>query len=247
MIHRQAFFNEFVCNIEKERIKLNYSQKQMADALDVSLSAYKRMLYGDVTKLDPYMIYKLHHITGKYYNEFIPSDFSPSPYFEEYRTLNKAQSLFVKSIIDFEHNFKLLNDLPEEYISVFILTGDMQDGMIYDSSNVKKMKYKSVLSDQIFCGVLVTSNHLHPVYVSGDVLLISNSPIRDGDTGIFVNKESRRAYIRRFRQTVPCELQPINNFGKTFLVDPNDSEDMDKWIKFGKVISKVRISECSLL
>ena len=101
----------------------------------------------------------------------------------------------------------------------------MTDGMIFDSYNVEKLdvsNYRKAFGDALHIGIRITSNHLHPVYNKGDILLISRNPIRDGDTGIFINAQNKRAYIRKLHQKTPCELTPINNYGETFY------EQMDK-------------------
>ena len=100
--------------------------------------------------------------------------------------------------------------------------------------------YRKAFGDALHIGIRITSNHLHPVYNKGDILLISRNPIRDGDTGIFINAQNKRAYIRKLHQKNPCELTPINNYGETFYVDSDNVDDMSKWIKFGHVLCKVR-------
>lgn len=119
----------------------------------------------------------------------------------------------------------------------------LTDGMILDSYNVEKLdvsNYRKAFGDALHIGIRITSNHLHPVYNKGDILLISRNPIRDGDTGIFINAQNKRAYIRKLHQKNPCELTPINNYGETFYVDSDNVDDMSKWIKFGHVLCKVR-------
>lgn len=131
----------------------------------------------------------------------------------------------------------------EDLISVLIPTGNMTDGMIFDSYNVEKLdvsNYRKAFGDALHIGIRITSNHLHPVYNKGDILLISRNPIRDGDTQIFINAQNKRAYIRKLHQKTPCELTPINNYGETFYVDSDNVDDMSKWIKFGHVLCKVR-------
>ncbi|MBQ0059090.1 MAG: DNA-binding protein, partial [Lachnospiraceae bacterium] len=100
--------------------------------------------------------------------------------------------------------------------------------------------YRRKYGNEITCGIRVTSNHLHPVYLKNDILLISKRPIRDGDTGIFLNTETGCVYLRKFYQTSPCRLEPINGYGETFYVDSDSQEDMGKWIKFGYVLTKMR-------
>ena len=114
--------------------------------------------------------------------------------------------------------------------------------MIYDSTNVKKINignYKQIYGN-VDIAIKVTSNHLTPVYVQGDILLISKSPVRDGDIGVFINKETGRAYLRKYCNGNPVSLVPVNDFGFAFEVNPLNESDVSKWYKFGKVITKIR-------
>lgn len=233
----------FAEGIEKERYDLGLSQKQMADALDMSLSAYKRMINLDTEKVDIYITYKLYQLTGRTTYDYLGIKDSTMEMQRKLLALSSAQIAFIDSIIEFEKLFAETHEDATDFVTVFIPTGNMEDGMIYDSSNIQKEKFggiKPKYGVPISCGIKVTSNHLHPVYNMGDILLISRRPIRDGDTGIFMNKENGRAYIRKFYQTEPCKLEPLNGYGETFYVDSHSKEDMDKWIKFGVVVAKIR-------
>ncbi len=121
--------------------------------------------------------------------------------------------------------------------------GDCKDGMILDSVNLSKANigdYRQRLGVDIHCGLKMNNNHLHPVYLKNDILLICKEPPRDGDVGIFMNKENGRTYIRKYRQTSPCRLEPVNGYGEVFLVDSDDPKDVLKWVKFGRVVTKIR-------
>lgn len=130
-----------------------------------------------------------------------------------------------------------------DYTTCYIPTGNMEDGMLLDSRNLKTVNisdFKHRTRERIDYAVLITSNHLHPVYLKGDYLLMSKRAPRDGDVGIFIEKSTRRMYIREFKQTNPCELRPINDYGDIIYVDSNSPKDMDKWIKFGTVLTCMR-------
>lgn len=234
---------QFAEKLECERVALNLTQKQMADKLELSLSAYKRIITGTTEKIDLYLIYKLYQLTGKLAYEFTEVT---DPYLElkkKIMDLSESQIAYIDGLIDFEKSFKDSHEDYDDYVSVYVPTGNMEDGMLYDSANVEKVKignYRKKYGNLISCGVKITSNHLHPVYNKGDILLISRQSIRDGDTGIFLNRENGRAYLRKFYQTTPCKLESVNGYGETFYVDSNNKEDMDKWIKFGCVITKIR-------
>lgn len=159
--------------------------------------------------------------------------------------LSVSQRNFVEGIIDFELEFAAEHpdDSPDDSLTVIIPTGNCEDGMIWDSANIRKINiapYRKRYGSQVHIGVEITSNHLNPVYYMGDILLISRRPPRDGDTAIFLNKENGCAYLRRFVQQIPRILEPINGYGETFYIDPYNEAEMKKWIKYGIVLTKIR-------
>lgn len=240
---KQELNDQFALHLEQERVSLGLTQKQMADKLELSLSAYKRIINGENDKIELFVLYKLYLLTGKLMYEFTGIS---DPYLElkkKIMNLSPSQLSYIEGLVDFEKAFADANEDFEDYVTVYVPTGNMEDGMVYDSSNVEKVKVSSLkkrYKEQLSCGIRITSNHLHPTYNKGDILLISRRPIRDGDTGIFLNKENGCVYVRKFYQTSPCRLEPVSGYGETFYVDSDDPVEMDKWIKFGCVIAKVR-------
>lgn len=245
-MRRQELVERFVEYMERERSNLDWTQEQMAKELELSLSGYKKIVAGETTRIDAFMIYKMHEITGKwFFIQGIDKDSEFLQILKQLQELSVSQLRFISSIVDFEHQF-LMSDPPgnkEDYVSLLIPTGNLEDGMIWDSVNVEKINiapYRKRFGDEISCAIQITSNHICPVYNLGDILLISKTPPRDGDTGIFINKEHGRAYIRQYRQTNPCALLPLTSFGEAFYVDIYDTEEICKWIKFGRVLAKIR-------
>ncbi len=250
---REELNTTFAMNIEKERIQLGYTQSQMAKALKMSLSSYKNMISGVSVNIPIYVAHLVYELTGKLFIELC-GDISPElKVMMDFRNLPKHKQEAIQTMVDIEcqlaeygqyHNTAEYEQVTEDdIINVYILTGNMEDGMIFDSLNIEPLNihhYRKIFGDLIDCGIKITSNHLHPAYHTNDILLISRRPPRDGDTGIFINKETCRTYIRKFRQTSPCRLEPIVGYGKTITIDSYDPEDMGKWIKLGYVITKIR-------
>lgn len=243
---REELMDHYATNMENERRTLGYSQEKMARALGISCSAYKRILYGESGKIDIYIAYQMYRLTHKLTFEL---GWISDPYldvFAKLRQLNEPQLKFLNTIIDLELGFKdaLAQDQQaEDFISVLVPTGNMQDGMYWDSANVEKLNisaYRMIYGKQIDCGVRVTSSHLLPVYQLGDILLISHQPIRDGDTGIFIDTVTGLTYIRKYRQASIGRLDPINNYGDTIYIDDTNKDDIKRWIKFGRILTKVR-------
>lgn len=250
-------------NIEKERYRLGLSQQKMADALGISLSKYKIIISNPMeASVDMFLAHKIQKLTGKTARELCDDDIPELQMLKWFRELPKHRQDAIKYIIEIEHQLPHDSsiDIGEcigncsnngtcskaavgDCITCFVPTGNMADGMILDSRDfitINVSEYKKNCSERIDCGVKITSNHLHPIYSKDDILLISKRAPRDGDIGIFIYKETRQIFIREFKQTQPCELRPINDYGQILYVDSNSPSDMAKWIKFGTVITTMR-------
>ena len=68
MLTREQLSRNLGTNLERERFKLGYSQQDMAKALDMSLSSYKRLANGDTGKVDVKI-----QIRDSYYYDIISS------------------------------------------------------------------------------------------------------------------------------------------------------------------------------
>lgn len=246
---REEISMNFGTNIELERVRLGYSQAKMAKALDMSLSSYKRILTGETAKIDIYTEHLLYRLTQKYGFEYTGD---PDPYlntFQRLRKLSRTQLRTISSFIDFELAFSetlTKGEKEEDFITVLVPTGNMEDGMIYDSCFTEKLNiaaYRKRYGDLIDIGIRVTSSHLSPVYHRNDILLVCQRAIRDGDTGIFIDKTTGLLYSRKFCQGYPIRLEPLNGYGKTIYIDSNNREEMNRWINFGYIVTKVRTDE----
>lgn len=240
---RQEVVRNFITSMERERVRRGYTQPQMAERLGLSVSGYKKIIAGETSKIDLYTAYQVYKFSGKFIFELCGENSTELEAFQGYRSLTSSQRAFVDDIIQFERNFQENNTAVEEYISVIVPSGVAEDGMIWDSANVIKVNASSYIHKfgrDLHCGILVTSDHLQPVYQMGDILLICRRPPRNGDTGIFINKEEGRAYLRRFRQTDTIRLEPINEYGAVIELSSSDLSDEGKWLKLGCVLTKMR-------
>lgn len=240
---KQELARNFSLNIERERTRLGYTQAEMAKKLEMSLSGYKKMVSGETTRIDAYVAYRMYELCGKWLFEMIEHPIQEAETITKMKHLTESQLNFISAIVNIEYEFLVDQDTPDEYISVLIPTGNMQDGMIFDSADIIKANaaiYRKRFGNDLHFGIKITSSHLHPVYNKGDIVLISQNPIRDGDTGIFINKDDGCMYIRKFHQANPCVLEPINSFGKPFYVNNSNPREMEKWVKVGYVLCKMK-------
>ena len=227
---KQELARNFALNVERQRIQLGLTQAEMAKALEMSLSGYKKMISGETTKIDAYAAFLMYGLCGKWVFVLSEHPVHEAEILTKMKHLTESQLKFISAIVGIEYSLLTGQDDPDEYISVIVPTGNMQDGMIYDSANIIQVNaavYRKRFGSDLHFGIKVTSSHLHPVYTKGDI-------------GVFINKEDGRLYIRKFHQGEPCVLEPINSFGSPFLVNNSSPQEMKKWIKMGYVLCKMR-------
>lgn len=240
---KQKILACFIDNLERERTKLGYTQSQMAEKLGKSLSGYKKLIAGETTKIDIVLACRVYELTGRYLNDLCGLECSGAEIERRLPELKPSQLNFISGMVEFEAAFAVEEPQVEDYVTMLVMTGDLKDGMLWDSMNFEKINvaaYRRRFGENLSCAIKVTSTHLSPVYHIGDVLLISKQPPRDGDIAIYVNKITGRGYFRKYHQTVPARLEPINGFGQEITVDYRNQEDVNQWIPFGKVLTKMR-------
>lgn len=244
---KTELYANFAENIEIERVRLKLSQQKMADALGISLSKYKVLITNPYeANIDIYLAHQIQRLVGRSVRELCGDELPELRLMRLFRELPEHRQDAIRCLIETEHQLAQGNrDRHSEEcpVTCFVPTGNMEDGMFLDSSSFVTIDIGSAAHgsrDKVDCAVKITSNHLHPVYMKGDVLLVSRHAPRDGDVGIFISKATRRMYIREFKQTSPCELRPLNDYGEVIYVDSDSREDMEKWIKFGTVIHVMR-------
>ncbi len=164
-----------------------------------------------------------------------------------FRRLSHGSQEFVLSVLHFEDILsEAYNEGSpfKEEILVFIPTGNMEDGMIFDSSAIKQLDIRDYIAkyglDIVHCGILVTNNSLVPVYHRNDILLVCNRPPRFGDTAVFIHQPTGKLYIRRYYPGNITTLEPINNFGQTIYIDSKNPDALDEWHVFGYIVSRLR-------
>lgn len=244
MLNRLQVMDNIAINIEKERSKLNLSQEKMAKALGMSFSSYRNLISGRTKDISIFTLYSIYHLTGVLPLELGGETSEEVELVKKYREMPNCRRKAVQAMIDIESQLSKGEDkkAKENSVPMYIPLGNMQDGMTFCSSNKVCLdvgEYKT-LGEQIDAAWKVTSNHMHPCFHEGDILLISRRPPRDGDIGIFIRKSDKRTFIRKFRQTDPCRLEPIVDYGEVIEVNPHSSKDMNNWVKFGVIVTVMR-------
>lgn len=70
-LNEVVFLERYIKNLEIERVALGFSQREMAEWLDMSISTYKRVINGDTGVKGLYTMAVLYYLTGKFCFEFV--------------------------------------------------------------------------------------------------------------------------------------------------------------------------------
>lgn len=157
----------FALGIECKRQSLGLTQAAMARLTGLSLSSYKRIINGESELRGIEMLDRLYRHDKTFAFEIVDNDDFLLRMIKKLKQLDPPQLAFIEAIVDFE-----IENQPSAEVEITVITptGDMEDGMLWDSCNVEKRKIKT--RTDAAEGILITSNHLHPVYVKGDILIL---------------------------------------------------------------------------
>jgi hypothetical protein len=157
---------------------------------------------------------------------------------EKIRRLPEHSIQIIDAVADFEERLIIKNYKNNlDKILVFVVTGKMEDRMIFDSTyfeSVNVHEYKKIYGDRMFAGIKITSKVFYPAYGEGDILLLARDRYPAyGETGVFL--KDGRMYIRKFYYGNPSILMPLNCIGV-----PIEIDNMKEWTIFGYVLTVVR-------
>lgn len=89
----------FASMLEQERISRDMSQREMADALNISLSSYRRIVLGESTSVPIEMIINTHRLTGMWLYEMIGESTEDTKVLDRYMLLDEDDQEIVRSLV----------------------------------------------------------------------------------------------------------------------------------------------------
>ena len=112
-----------------------------------------------------------------------------------------------------------------------------QDSLSLDSYSQKVLDvgpYRARYGNKLVCGIEITTNTYHPVYMEHDIILIGKDrPPVYGETGVFIH--DGQLFLRRYLPGNPIRLEPLNELGPTI-----ELTSLEGWFIFGYVLSVYR-------
>lgn len=200
--------------LQKSKISLSY----LSAKADISEDTLRSIIYGKSQDIKLSSILKIAHVLDCSLDSLIGRSvysIQEENMIKQLRTLSEHSRKTVQVLIDLEEKTTLHNSTTgTDTTSIFLLTGNMKDGIFYDSSRFETLDitdYPTELKKRIAFGIKLNTSHFEPVYFLNDVLLFSqhNAPERN-DVVLCVN-DAGRLFLRKL---TPFGLVPINGFGK---------------------------------
>lgn len=85
--------------IEKERTKRDLSQKEMAKALNISLSSYRRIVSGESLSIPMEMIINVHRLTGMWLYQMLGESNEHTATLDKYMLLDSEDQEMVRTLV----------------------------------------------------------------------------------------------------------------------------------------------------
>lgn len=240
---------DFFCNMLQHT---GLTLKQLAKKAGVPEDTVKNIRYGRVDDIKSSTIVKICDALGCTTDELLGRSIvnqTEINMVRAFRQLSTGSQQFILSILRFEsaltRDYSDVNAIKHE-ILIFRPTGNMEDGMIYDSTSYVELdvgKYAELYGeDSINCGFLITNDSMQPVYQPDDVILVCTRPPRSGDIAVLIHRASGRLYLRKYYPGTPTLLEPITNYGRATVWDTMNPVTSHDWTVFGYVVTKTRYS-----
>lgn len=213
----------FKKTLRKELREKKLTLNALSAKADLSEDTLRSIIYGKSQDIKLSTIIKIADVFQCSIDDLIGRQF----YTKEERTiitqmrhLSERSKQSVQFILDFEEKTSLSSSSNgKDIIKVFLPTGNMKDGMFYDSSateNLDISEYPNALKENIAFALKIVSNHFEPIYYPNDILLFSRKHLPEyGDITFYIDND-QKIYIRKYTER---GLEPINNFGETIPLD----------------------------
>lgn len=232
----------FIEALERERALRGWSQQEFATKLDMSVAGYRKMVAGmtetislytairasDVFQIPIRCLCGIEQVEDRIQKKIMQA---PEPV--------KAK---VEYMLEYEEKYRQYQKkhAKESVVTLYELTGYMEDGMYIDSSSVRKLRINDEFGGRATKGLLVTENSFMPVYARGDVILIEEKVGRNGDTVVTKNLRTNRIYIRKVIVNHGFELHPVHGRGEVIQFG---QEQRSEWFDYGRVIGHIPFME----
>lgn len=244
-MHRLEMKDIFIETIERERTLRGWTQWEMADKLEMSVTGYRKMASGMTDSIALYTAYRASVVLNIPLPVLLGSqDFKDQLYNKIYHTpLSTCRR--VDYYLEHDERMRLSQNPKGEagrLVDVMTMSGYVKDGMDFSSGFVEQIRIPNSFSSQIKRGFRITEDSFLPVYASGDILLLDEDTARSGDTAVIAHMNTRKIYVRKIiaKDNHSYEMHPVNGRGSVITVKPSERRE---WFAYGRIVTVLRDEE----
>ncbi len=199
--------------LQKSKITLSY----LAYQADISEDTLRSIIYGKSQDIKLSSILKIAQVLDCSLDSLIGRSvysIQEENMIKQLRNLSEHSLRTVQLLIDLEEKTSLNHsNSSKKLLTVFVPIGNIKDGIFYDNSNFESLdisNYPRELSEQLSCGIKMTSSHFEPTYFVNDILLLSQQNAPEINDVVLCINSAGRLFLRKVS---PLGLIPVNNFG----------------------------------
>lgn len=127
---KKELVSNFVLSMEQYRFEKNWTQAQMAEKLDLSVSGYKKIISGETKRIDMQVAYNLHILTGKLLSELCGDDSPELSIYRKIRLLTDEQREQLEQIIDSQLAVHTESKPEEGFVTLYVPTENINDNIM---------------------------------------------------------------------------------------------------------------------
>lgn len=131
MTTKKEMLDTFAENLEKERIKLGYTQCDFAKKLGISASSYRNIISRRVDTFSIMLAPKLYELTGRFLYEMFGQRSIEIEVLNKFRKLTDRQKAYITAKIEFELEMKAKEEDPANMLDVLLLTETWKMGWFW--------------------------------------------------------------------------------------------------------------------
>lgn len=225
----------FLNNINNFLSKNHWTIKNLSDYSNLPYESTKKLINGKVDNPSIYTISKIADALGCSVDFLLGKSNARCAVSKD---LPLRAFTLLEEVAKFETYLARENQKNHSLnIPVFVPTGKLKDGFIFDSISTENIDISQNFKDyeeMIMCGFKITNTSLTPAYLNNDVLLLARDRYpQSGEIGVFLI--GNKCYIRKYISGFPCKLECINGNNEPIVI-----KDIKNLHFIGRVLTVIR-------
>ena len=124
---KKELVSNFVLSMEQYRLENEWTQAQMAEKLELSVSGYKKIISGETKRIDMQVAYNLHMLTGQLLSELCGVDSPELSIHQKIRKLTKEQRDHLEHMIDSQLAVQAKVEPEDGCVTLYVPTANITE------------------------------------------------------------------------------------------------------------------------